>query len=94
MELCFARKRLARLELLRLVLLLFRRFGVNGLFVPLGRGLQLGRVVLRSLLRQSSSLTVFVRRGARYSPIALPRHRGLCFAGLPGSLPTPRKEGR
>ena len=42
----------ARLELLRLalLLLLFRCFGVNGLFVPLGRGLQLGLVVLRSLL--------------------------------------------
>ena len=36
--------------LLRLVLLLLRRFGVDGLLVPLGRGLQLGRVVLRSLV--------------------------------------------
>ncbi len=45
-----ARKRLARLVLLRLVLLLLRRFGVDGLLVPLGRGLQLGRVVLRSLV--------------------------------------------
>ena len=36
--------------LLRLVLLLLRRFGVDGLLVPLGSGLQLGRVVLRSLV--------------------------------------------
>ena len=50
MELSVARKRLARLVLLRLVLLLLRRFGVDGLLVPLGRGLQLGRVVLRSLV--------------------------------------------
>ena len=49
-ELSVARKRLARLVLLRLVLLLLRRFGVDGLLVPLGRGLQLGRVVLRSLV--------------------------------------------
>ena len=50
MELSVARKRLARLVLLRLVLLLLRRFGVDGLLVPLGRGLQLGRVALRSLV--------------------------------------------
>ena len=49
MVLGFASKRLARLELLRLVLLLLGRFRVNGLFVALGRGLQLGFVVLRSL---------------------------------------------
>ena len=50
MELSVTRKRLARLVLFRLVLLLLRRFGVDGLLVPLGRGLQLGRVVLRSLV--------------------------------------------
>ena len=38
MELCLARKRLARLLLLGLVLLLLLRFGVNGLLVLLGRG--------------------------------------------------------
>ena len=49
-ELSVAPKRLARLVLLRLVLLLLRRFGVDRLLVPLDRGLQLGRVVLRSLV--------------------------------------------
>ena len=60
--LCLASKRLACLVLLRLVLLLLRLFGVDGLLVPLGRGLQLGRVVLYGLLPSS----VFVRVAALY----------------------------
>ena len=51
--LCLASKRLACLVLLRLALLLLWRLRVNGLLVPLGRGLQLGRVVFSSLLPYS-----------------------------------------
>ena len=56
----FSPRWVARLELLRLalLLLLFRCFGVNGLFVPLGRGLQLGLVVLRSLLPHTCTCTL------------------------------------
>ena len=46
-ELCLARKRLARLVLLRLVLLPLRRFGVDGLLVPLGQPTGLLHAVYR-----------------------------------------------